>query len=134
MSRKMARECAFKLIYEIPFHKDDSAQDRLDFFSEYEEYSKLNESDIDYLKQTVNDCFTHVEEIDEKLTKSLKNWTIARLPKVSLAILRLSLSEMNFGDGIPYQISINEAVELAKKFGDDDTPSFINGVLADVIK
>ena len=134
MSRKMARECAFKLIYEIPFHPDSTVQSRMEFFGESEEYGKLNKNDVAYLNQTVNNCFEHINEIDEKLSGSLKNWTLARLPKVNLSILRLSLSEMSFGGDIPYQISINEAVELAKKYGDDDAPAFINGVLADVIK
>lgn len=133
MSRKMARECAFKLIFEIPFHKGASVSERIDIFSKCEDYGKLTENDIEYVSLTVNSFFDNAESIDGKIEKSLKNWTLARLSKVNLSILRLALSEMEYG-GIPFQVSINEAIELAKKFSDDEAPSFVNGVIADIIK
>lgn len=134
MSRKAARECAFKLIYEIPFHPNDTVESRIELFGETAEYGKLTENDVAYFNQTVINCFNNIEAIDEKISRSLVDWSLPRISKVNLSILRLSLSEMKFGGDIPYQISINEAVELAKKYGDDDAPSFVNGVLADVIK
>ena len=133
MSRKMARACAFKLIFEIPFHKGASVAERMDIFSKCEDYGKLTENDIEYVSLTVNSFFDNAESIDIKIEKSLKNWTLARLSKVNLSILRLALSEIEYG-GIPFQVSINEAIELAKKFSDDEAPSFVNGVLADIIK
>jgi len=134
MSRKLARESAFKLIYQIPFHGSLSISEVVENYSVSEEdYAKLDENDLKYVDLCVKECFGNIEEIDSKISASLKNWTIGRLSKVNLAILRLSLSEMTYGD-VPYQVSINEAVELAKKFSDDEAPSFVNGVLADVIK
>lgn len=134
MSRKLARESAFKLIYQIPFHGSLPISEVVENYSVCaEDYAKLDENDLKYVDLCVNGCFDNIAEIDEKISSSLKNWTIARLSKVNLAILRLSLSEMDYAE-VPYQVSINEAVELAKKFSDDDAPSFVNGVLAEVIK
>jgi len=133
MSRKSARDSAFKIIYQTPFHSENSESDVMDLFLSDESMSKLTENDLEYTKTTVNNCFENIEDIDASLTGSLKNWTLQRISKVNLAILRLSLSEIKYGE-IPHQISINEAIELAKKYSDDDAPAFINGVLADVIK
>lgn len=134
MSRKLARESAFKLIYQIPFHGSLPISEVVENYSVCaDDYAKLDENDLKYVDLCVNGCFDNIDEIDEKISSSLKNWTISRLSKVNLAILRLSLSEMDYAE-VPYQVSINEAVELAKKFSDDDAPSFVNGVLAEVIK
>ncbi len=133
MSRKAARDSAFKLIYEVPFHGDNDVCSTMDTFALSEEYAKLSQNDISYINSCVEGCFDNLEDIDSKVSASLKNWTIDRLSRVNLAILRLSLSEMQYAD-VPYQVSINEAVELAKKYSDDDAPAFVNGVLADIIK
>lgn len=133
MSRKAARDCAFKIIYQAPFHSQMTGVEVADFILSGEEYEKLTQNDVEYIKKSVADCFDNLENIDSLLSNSLNNWTIDRISRVNLAILRLSLSEIKYG-GIPYQISINEAVELAKKYSDDDAPSFVNGVLADIIK
>jgi len=133
MSRKAARDSAFKLIYQIPFHGDNDVKLTMDNYSLSEEYLKLTKTDLEYVNSCVNGCFDNLNEIDDRVKKSLKNWTIERISRVNLAILRLSISEMKYAD-VPYQVSINEAVELAKKYSDDDAPAFVNGVLADIIK
>lgn len=134
MSRKAARDSAFKIIYQTPFHSEvTDSENVMELFLSDESQEKLTQQDLDYVRQTVNNCFENIESIDECLSGSLKNWTLSRISKVNLAIMRLSLSEIKYGE-IPYQVSINEAVELAKKYSDDDAPAFVNGVLADVIK
>ena len=133
MSRKDARDSAFKIIYQVPFHEDGDVKLTLENFAFSEEYSSLNERDIKYVNTCVNSCYDNLEEIDSRISSSLKNWTIDRLSKVNLSILRLAVSEMEYAD-VPYQVSINEAVELAKKYSDDEAPSFVNGVLADIKK
>ena len=133
MSRKSARDSAFKLIYQIPFHGDNDVSLTMDNFKCTDEYAKLTEPDMDYVNVCVKGCFDNLSHIDSRVEGSLKNWKIERLSKVNLAILRLSLSEMEYAD-VPFQVSINEAVELAKKYSDDDAPAFVNGVLADIIK
>lgn len=132
MSRREARDTAFKLIFEIPFH-GCNYKDRIDFFIEHIDV-ELSESDKEYVKKCVSVCFENLSDIDDKVTPLLNKWTLSRLPKVSLSILRLGVSEMIYFDEIPYQVSINEAVELAKAYGDDDAPAFINGVLDKIAK
>ncbi len=133
MSRNSARDSAFKIIYQVPFHGENDVALTMENYSQSEEYALLTPKDMEYVKTCVEGCFGNLGDIDAKVSASLKNWTIERLSKVNLAILRLSISEMSYAD-VPYQVSINEAVELAKKYSDDDAPAFINGVLADVIR
>ena len=133
MSRKTAREAAFKTIYEIPFHTNETPADVINFGTKYEEYKLTSQNDIDYYINVTSLCFEHSEEIDKKISSLLKDWTIERISKVDLSILRLAICEITYIEDIPYQVSINEAVELAKKFSDDDAPSFINGVLASAV-
>ena len=127
MSRREARDAAFKLVFEIPFHGCDY-KDRIDFFIDNLD-TELSDPEKDYVRKVVCECFENLDLIDSKITPLLKNWTISRLPKVSLSVLRLAVTEMNFFDDIPYQVSINEAIELSKQYGDDDAPAFVNGVL-----
>lgn len=127
MSRRDARDTAFKLVFEIPFHGFDY-KDRIDFFIENLDIT-LTEPEKEYVRGVVAKCFENLENIDDMIVPLLKNWTISRLPKVSLSVLRLAVTEMVYFDDIPYQVSINEAIELAKQYGDDDAPAFVNGVL-----
>lgn len=132
MSRRDARDTAFKLVFEIPFHGCDY-KERIDFFIENIDV-ELDNDDKQYIKKAVETCFENLKEIDEKITQLLKKWAFSRIPKVSVSILRLAITEMTYFDDIPYQVSINEAIELAKKYGDDDAPSFVNGILDNIAK
>lgn len=132
MSRKRARDHAFKLIFEIPFH-GMNVEERLDLYLSQME-SQPSESDWKYIQTVVTTCFSKLDDIDEKLRGTLTNWSLERLPKVSVSILRLAMCELQYCDDIPYQVTINEAVELAKTYGDDDAPGFINGVLANFVE
>lgn len=127
MSRREARDTAFKLVFEIPFH-GCNYKEKIDFFIENLD-TELTESEKKYVHSAVELCFENLEIIDDKITPLLKNWTISRLPKVSLSILRLAITEICYLDDIPYQVAINEAIELAKQYGDDQAPAFVNGVL-----
>ena len=132
MTRREAREYAFKLIFEIPFYAEDRCEERLNFF--FENLSdEPTDDDERYIKDVVTACFDHIEEIDSAISENLKNWKIERLSKVDLSILRLAAAEIKFIDSIPDKDSVNEAVNVAKKYGDDNSPSFINGVLANLV-
>ena len=133
MSRKTAREAAFKTIFEIPFHTNETPSDIINFGTKYEEYKLSSQADINYYVNVVSLCFENINNIDNKISTFLKDWTIDRISKVNLSILRLAICEITYIEDIPYQVSINEAIELAKKFSDDDAPSFVNGVLASAI-
>ena len=133
MSRKTAREAAFKTIFEIPFHSNEEPIDVINFSVDYSKSSLKQPSDVEYFKEVTLKCYDNLGAIDEKIAQNLKEWKIDRISKVNLSILRLAICEMMYFKDIPYQVSINEAVEIAKKFGDDDSPSFINGVLASAV-
>ena len=133
MSRKTAREAAFKTIFEIPFHVNETPSDIINFGTKYEEYKLNSATDTDYYVNVTSLCFENINDIDARISSLLKDWTIERISKVNLSVLRLAMCEILYIDDIPYQVSINEAVELAKKFSDDDAPAFINGVLASAV-
>ena len=91
---------------------------------------ELKEADSEYLQARTANIMEKIPEIDEKLNQAAAGWKTKRMGKVELTILRLALYEMLHDDAIPEKVSINEAVELAKKFGGNDSPSFVNGILA----
>ncbi|MBQ8525197.1 MAG: transcription antitermination factor NusB [Clostridia bacterium] len=130
MSRKNARDCAFKLIFEIPFHDGITPDERVEQYFEYGEYEDINTNDKEYISVTVCDCFNNIEAIDKKISDSLENWRLDRLSKIDLSILRLAAAEILFNSDIPFRVSVNEAVELAKTYSEDNSPSFVNGVLS----
>lgn len=133
MTRREARENAFKLIFEIPFFSAERCSERLDFF-----FEKLDESiskdDRQYIVDVVTQCFDNLSDIDASISANLKNWKIDRLSKVDLSVLRLAAAEIMYIDSIPAKVSVNEAVNIAKMYGDDNSPAFINGVLAQLVK
>ena len=132
MSRKIARELTFKVIFSFNFQNEDESIETL--ISNLEkETNELNEEDKEYISQVVNGVIQNKETLDETIKKYLKEWTMDRINKTDLAILRVSIYEILYREDIPYKVSVNEAVELAKLFSDDTSPSFINGVLARVV-
>ena len=132
MTRREARENAFKLIFEIPFFETEGYSERLKFF--FNTLSDtITDDDRQYIIDTVTACFKNLEAVDSAISANLKNWKIERLSKVDLSILRLAASEILYVDSIPSKVSINEAVNVAKIYGDDNSPSFINGVLAQLV-
>ena len=125
MSRKEARELAFKTIYSKFFNTDDSV---------IEEVENSNVTDLEFTTKILTNFANHYEEINSTISSHLKGYTIERLYKIDLAILVLAVIELNYIKENPKQVIINEAVELAKKFSTDKSPKFINGVLADIVK
>lgn len=132
MSRKTARDNAFKIIFEAPFHESE-LEAVINTFLEVQADENLTAKDKEYIFSTVAGAFENLEKIDDKINSFLKGWTIDRLPKTTAAILRLAVYEMDYSSDVPYQVAINEAIELAKIYCDDNAPKVINGVL-DTIK
>ncbi len=133
MTRREARENVFKLIFEIPFYGVERYEERLNlFFNSINE--KISKDDKQYIIDSVTNCFKNITNIDEQISANLKNWKIERLSKIDLSILRLAVTEISYLDSIPAKVTVNEAVNIAKTYGDDNSPSFINGVLASFIK
>lgn len=124
MSRKEARELAFKTIYSKFFNTE----------AEIDDENKSNIEDLEFTTQILTNFANHYQEINDLIASHLKGYTINRVYKIDLAILVLAVIELNYIKENPKQVIINEAVELAKKFSTDKSPKFINGVLADIVK
>ena len=131
MQRSVMRELAFKLIYGIEIQKN-ADEDCLELFFENNEVTQ--DEVKDYLKKIKEGIEEHKDEIDELITHNLKkNWSLNRISKINLSLIKIAIFEMLYLD-LPYKIAINEVVELAKKYADDQAPIFINGILASVVK
>ena len=140
MSRKSARENAFKIIYNCALMKEPP-HDMCEYFEETRREEAemwaeeaMGAKDIEYMKEVVFGTSEMKNELNEKIAPLLKKWDVSRLPKVSLAILQLAIYEIDKMDDVPDKVAVNEAVELAKKYGEDDTYKFINGTLAEYLK
>ncbi len=126
MSRIETREAVVFFVYQYEF-RSESIEDQIKIY--VENNSELEE-DLDYFRSTVTGIINNRESLDESITKYLNNWTLDRIPKLDKAILETAIYEISFNDDIPTGVAINEAVKLAKKYGTDDSYSYINGVLS----
>ena len=129
MTRVMAREEAFILIFEKIFNKEATTEEILKLAHEVRDL----EAD-DYIKTVFSGVFENVDALDALISEKAVGWKISRISKTSLAILRLAIFEIKFMDDIPESVSINEAVELCKKYATKEDASFVNGILASVVK
>ncbi len=129
MSRRELREQIFLLLFRVEFHsmEDMPEQVRL-FFSEEEK--TVSEEDRLYISGKYGNIAARLPELDAMINEQAKGWTTARMSRADLAIIRLAVYEIRFDEDIPTGVAINEAVELAKKFGQDESAGFVNGVLA----
>ena len=148
MTRRELREHCFKMLFSADFYptQEEAIAQLGQYFQSPEEDDvdgegilqvlhkvELNEADSEYLRTRTANIIAKIPETDGKLNQAAAGWKTKRMGKVELTILRLALYEMMYDDTIPEKVSINEAVELAKKFGGSDTSSFVNGILAKFI-
>lgn len=132
MKRREARECAFSLLFQIDFWHDDEIESQIElYFEEYPE--EIDETNLKFIKEEALGAYSKKVIIDKAIGEYSKDWAISRMAKVDLAILRLATYEIFYNPSIPSGVSVNEAVELAKKYGSDESPAFINGILGKVI-
>ena len=131
MGRKKARDNAFKCIYQLEFMDDKNVEKLLEYC--YDE-NQNTDNEKEYIQKVVNGVVENLSIIDDSILKNLKNWTINRIAKIDLAILRLAIYEILYLEDIPAKVSVNEAVELAKEYGGTDSKSFVNGLLAKIIE
>lgn len=129
MSRRELREQIFKLLFRIEFNQREEMEAQTGFFFEDEE-NRADVADTAYITDKLNRILEKLEQIDRVLNEKVQGWDTGRMGKVDLTILRLAVYEVLFDEEIPTGVAINEAVELAKKFGQDSSPAFVNGVLA----
>ncbi|GFI22796.1 transcription antitermination protein NusB [Lachnospiraceae bacterium] len=137
MSRRELREQIFKFLFRVEFHDKEEMPEQEQFFFENlraeaqeKEVSPLKDTDVTYISNKSNQILEKLDEIDEKINRQAKGWTTQRMGKVDLTILRLAVYEIIFDEDVPTGVAINEAVELAKRFGQEESSGFVNGVLA----
>ena len=132
MNRTLMRENAFKLIYSLEIQKVEDIQDQIELY--FESNNIKDQEAKNYIEDAITGIEKHQEEILKDIEMNLKDeWKLSRISKMDLAILKLAIYEIKFSD-VPYKVSINEAVELAKKYGEDKSNNFVNGVLASIVK
>ena len=131
MQRSAMRELAFKLVYGLEIQKE-SQEDTLDIF--YENNNITDENVKSYLKNIKEGIEEHKDEINRLIESNLKdNWSHNRISKINVSLIKIAIYEMIYNN-LPYKVAINEVVELAKKYADESSPVFINGILASVVK
>lgn len=134
MKRSELRESIFKLLFMDNFNRAEEMPEQLTLYFDTldREQSGLSEQDQAYMEQKYRHVHEHLDSIDKLLNDTASGWKISRMSKVDLNILRLAVYEMVYDDEIPVRVAINEAVEIAKRFGGDDSASFINGILGSI--
>lgn len=128
MRRSELREHLFVMLFHKEFHEEQALKEQFDYYLSTLEQPK--EKEITYLTEKVFKIIDNLSAIDQMLEEVSNGWRTNRMGKVDLTILRLAIYEMKYDEDIPVGVAINEAVELAKKFGEDSSSSFINGILA----
>jgi N utilization substance protein B len=142
MKRTVLREHVFRIIFRFDFHDKNDFTEQINlYFDEYpdlsdypeiKDYPDISEMDRAEIISKINDFVSHLDEIDDKISTYCKGWTIDRIAKAELAIIRLACYEMLFDEDVDKAVAINEAVELSKKYASDKSPSFVNGVLSKI--
>ena len=133
MNRRSLREQVFKLLFRVEFNSKEEMEEQCHLFLEHEDV-EISEEDAEHIVGKYTAIHEKLEEIDTMINEKAKGWSTDRMGKVDLTIIRLAVYEMEFDETIPEGVAINEAVELAKKFGQDESAGFINGVLAKFVE
>ena len=131
MSRREIREQIFKLLFRAEFYEGEELEDQCRLF--FEELGQEDAKDTEYIQSKYEDVLSHITEIDAMVNEVAQGWKTSRMGKVDLTLIRLAVYEMKFEEDVPQGGAINEAVELAKSYGTDDSSSFVNGILAKLV-
>ncbi|MDY2959687.1 MAG: transcription antitermination factor NusB [Hornefia sp.] len=129
MTRKEAREFLMQTIYQMDISKDFSKKSSTRYIG-----GKHSGKQKNYCTSLLDKLCMNIEEIDKKIERNSHKWKIERMPKTDISILRLAACEILYMEDIPTAVSINEAVELAKKYGTEDSPKFINAILGSITR
>ena len=132
MKRSAMRELAFRLIYSLEIQKPEDLEEQIELYLECEEVEE-NEAK-EYIKDAILGIKENIDEIQKLIEKNLKaDWKIDRISKIDLSLLKLAIYEIKYKE-IPFKVAINESLELAKKYGEESSKNFINGILASIVK
>lgn len=135
MTRRNARELVMQMLYEGTFHPEEERErilyDQLNAIESKEKSG--NKAIFKFIEETYFGVYQHLNEVDALIREAAKNWSMTRIAKVDLSILRLAIYELRYTD-VPVKVAVNEALEIAKAYSTDKSPKFINGVLGSVTK
>ncbi len=130
MRRREQREHIFKLLFMKEFNSNEEMTEQLSMY--FDSLDELSEEDEAYMKEKYAHVLEQMSEIDGLLNETSKGWKTKRMNRVDLTALRLAVYEMKYDEDVPTGVAINEAVELAKRFGGEDSGSFVNGILGKI--
>ena len=130
MTRREIREQVFKMLFRVEFYNQEEMSEQIALCED--DACDWKEKDKTYIFEKVEKISEKIDEIDAKINEVSEGWKTGRMGKVDLTLIRLAVYEMLYEEDVPAKVAINEAVELAKKYGGDESPAFVNGVLAHV--
>lgn len=130
MRRREQREHIFKLLFMTEFNAEKEMDEQLELY--FEGLEETEEKDREYIRVKYGNVLEHLDEIDRQLNEASHGWKTKRMNRVDLTALRLAVYELEFDKDVPVGVAINEAVELAKRFGGDTSGSFVNGILGKI--
>ncbi|MFR9015593.1 transcription antitermination factor NusB [Roseburia intestinalis] len=131
MTRREIREQVFKMLFRVEFYNQEEMSEQIALCED--DACNWKEKDKTYIFEKVEKISEKLEEIDAKINEVSEGWKTGRMGKVDLTLIRLAVYEMLYEEDVPAKVAINEAVELAKQYGTDNSPSFVNGVLAKLV-
>ncbi|WP_167958837.1 transcription antitermination factor NusB [Anaerosporobacter faecicola] len=131
MNRRECREHLFRMLFRREFHEQTELNEQIQMY--FEQLEEPSEKDMTYLKDKMDKILPLITDIDGMIERVTEGWKINRIGKVDLTILRLAIYEMKYDEDVPTKVAINEAVEIAKIFGEDNSAAFINGILAKLV-
>lgn len=130
MTRRALREQVFLMLFRVEFHTAEELNEQIELYKE--QLEECSEKDCDYIVNKFKNIVEKLEDIDNAIGEASKGWKVSRMAKVDLALIRLAVYEMKYEEDVPVKVAINEAIELAKQYGSDESPAFVNGVLAKI--
>ena len=133
MNRTQLREQVFKLLFRVEFNPMEEMPEQEDLFTSTSDL-EFNTTDAEYIRSKYEKIAEKLPKIDEAINRETTGWNTGRMAKVDLTIIRLAVYEIKYDESVPTSVAINEAVELAKKYGEDKSKNFVNGVLASIVK
>ena len=131
MSRREIREQIFKMLFRVEFYTQEELPEQIELFKE--DLENISPADLLYIENKITKIKEVLDTIDGAVNEAAEKWKTSRMAKEDLTIIRLAVYEMRYDEEIPVSVAINEAVELAKKFGTDESAGFVNGILAKLV-
>lgn len=132
MLRSQVREEIFKIIFRYPFNSKEEMTEQVEY--SLEELEGKSDKNINYIRDKVKGIIDNIDNIDTKISDCCEGWSIDRIGKAEMAIMRIASYEIMFEEDVPSSVAVNEAVELSKLYCDEDAKGFVNAVLGKVVK